>query len=211
MKLVEKTVIEYCDELDSVSPAPGGGSSGALVGALGVSCIRMYGHHTLEKKAFQNLSEEEKNQFIAAFEALLPLKEIFLEGVDDDAKSYDAVIAAYRLPKESEEEKEIRKASIQEALHFAVKTPEKMCVTAHKALELTLQMIPYGNKNLYSDALTGAAYLKTVLETEILNVYANTRSFEDQEEAQKLNQNMEDLCVQANHIYQEIVQGDPNA
>lgn len=113
MKLVEMDVIKFLNEVDSNSPAPGGGSVSALASSLGVSLGRMVAHLSFGKKKYEGNSDEAKAAFVKNFDELLKIKEELNILIDKDSEAYNTVMAAFKLPKETEEEKAIRNAEIQ--------------------------------------------------------------------------------------------------
>ena len=85
MELINKKVFDYINDVDSILPAPGGGSVASLVGALGVSLAKMLAHFSIEKKKFKEASNDKKEKFILAFKELDYYKDVLVKGVDDDA------------------------------------------------------------------------------------------------------------------------------
>ena len=177
--LINYSVKEFIEQVDSVQPAPGGGSVAALVGALGVSLSRMYGHLTIGKKAFEQLNESTKNVFITAFNQLQVLENKLLELVDEDAKLYPKILASYRLPKTTEEEQKLRAQAIHEATILAIEGPYAIAKCAYEALEQIDILLPYGNKNVISDAACAIVLLEATIETAIINMEINLATLED--------------------------------
>ena len=170
-ELIEKKVIDYINDVDSSLPAPGGGSVAALVGALGVALGRMAGHLSVEKKKFKEASKSKQDKFILAFKELTYYKGLLENGVDDDAVSYDAVIAAFRSKDESQ---------IQSALLTSAMTAFEMQEASNKALTFIEKMIELANKNLYSDIMSGAILLASCNEMASFNVKANATLLKDE-------------------------------
>ena len=164
MELIEKKVIEYINEVDDFSSAPGGGSVAALVGALGVSLARMLAHFSFGKKKFNEAEEVKKDKFIIAFEALSQYKDELIKGVDDDAISYDAVIKAYATKDEEQ---------IQKALNYSAFVAIEMQRSAYSAIKYAEKLIELGNKYLYSDLISASILLVACCEMASLNVVAN--------------------------------------
>lgn len=169
--LIEKKVEEYINEVDSISPAPGGGSVASLVGALGVSLARMLGHFSIEKKKFKEASNKKKNRFILAFKELSHYKDMLIKGIDDDAISYECVVDAFK----SKEEERIQKALLTSAL-----VAFDMQEASKKALTNVKMLIELGNKNLYSDLISSAILLACCNEMASLNVVANASMIKDE-------------------------------
>ena len=171
MELIEKKVIEYINEVDDLSSAPGGGSVAALVGALGVSLARMLAHFSFNKKKFKEANEVKKEKFIIAFEALSQYKDELIKGVDDDAISYDAVVKAYATKDEQQ---------IQQALNYSAFVAIEMQRSAYNAIKYAEKLVELGNKFLYSDLISASILLVACSEMASLNVIANANSIKDE-------------------------------
>lgn len=109
MKLIDMKVIDFSNEVDSKSPAPGGGSVAALASNIGISLGRMMGNLSFGKKKFEALDEDIKKEFKEKFEKLGSIRDNLLELVDKDTESFNEVMKAFKLPKETDEQKSIRK------------------------------------------------------------------------------------------------------
>lgn len=177
--LINCNIQEFIDQVDSVQPAPGGGSVASIVGALGVALSRMYGHLSIGKKAFLQLDDQTQQNFTIAFDKLQVLEKRLLELVDEDAKLYPQILAAYRLPKTTIEEQKLRKQAIYEATILAIEGPYKIAKCAYEALELTEILLPYGNKNVISDAACAIILLEATIETAIINMEINLALLEE--------------------------------
>ena len=172
MDLIEKRVIDYINEVDDKSSAPGGGSVAALVGALGVALAKMLGHFSFDKKKFKEADEKKKNQFILAFKELDQYKDELIKGVDDDAISYNAVMKAYASKDEDE---------IQKALNYSAFVALEMQRSAYNAIRYAEKLVVLGNKYLYSDLISAAILLVSCVEMASLNVIANANSIKDEQ------------------------------
>lgn len=172
MLLIEKRIREYVDEVDSEAPTPGGGSVAALVGTLGVCLARMLAHLSVNKKKFLLADEKKKNQFILAVKELEYYKNSLSEGIDDDAISYQAVMAAYRSKDN---------AGIQSALQSSAFIAYEMICHAQKALQNIEKLVELGNKNVMSDLISGAILLVSCAELAYLNVICNANLLDDEE------------------------------
>jgi len=136
MKLVELDVLKFLDVVDSNSPAPGGGSVSALASSLGASLARMVAHLSFGKKNYEALADDVKAKFVANFDELLKIKNELNDLIDRDSEAYNTVMAAYKLPKETDEEKATRSAEIQKSLKYAIQTPYDIVVLSGKAISL---------------------------------------------------------------------------
>ena len=171
MELIEKKVIEYINQVDDKTSAPGGGSVAALVGALGVALAKMLAHFSVEKKKFKEADEVKRNKFILAFKELDQYKDELIKGVDDDAISYDAVVLAYASKDENE---------IQKALNYSAFVALEMQRSAYNAIRFAEKLVELGNKYLYSDLISAAILLTSCSEMASLNVKANANSITDE-------------------------------
>ena len=207
-KLTETTLQTYADLLDSDLPAPGGGSSGAYLGALGVSLARMYAHLSFEKKSYLSLPEENKAAFRMMFGELLVIKEQFMEAVNTDADYYDAVIHAYRLPKTTPEETKVRTEAVETALIAATEEPLRLSNLALKAMSCIMNMLPYGNRNVIADAYAGMQYLRTMIVCESYNIRSNANSLRNTDAAAQYLAESERLLEQSAHMIGTMTQGE---
>lgn len=171
MSLVEKNIIDYLNEVDSLSPSPGGGSVAALVGALGVCLGKMLAHFSINKKKYNEASQKEKEKFIVSIEKLELCKDVLIRGIDDDALSYDSISKAYKAKDEK---------AIEQALIAANFISNEMVGASLMALVNLDRLIPLGNKNLYSDLISGAILLDSCIQMIALNVLANAKNIKDE-------------------------------
>lgn len=197
MKLVEMDVIKFLNEVDSNSPAPGGGSVSALASSLGVSLGRMVAHLSFGKKKYEGNSDEAKAAFVKNFDELLKIKEELNILIDKDSEAYNTVMAAFKLPKETEEEKAKRNAEIQKCTKFAIQTPYDIVVLSGKAISLLGTILEYGNQNAITDIGVGTMLLMTGLEGGILNVKVNLSSIEDKSYVEKISKEIAEIKATA--------------
>ena len=179
MKLVDMSVREFVYEVDSAKPAPGGGSVSAVAAALGAGLLRMVGHLTLPKKKFKALDESVQSELIEAHETFKTLEVRLLDLVDRDTDAFNAIMEAFRMPKETELEQTKRKKAIQRATLGAIEVPEGIAEIALEALEKAHWIVQYGNKNAISDVGVAALMLYAGLEGACLNVMINVSGLDD--------------------------------
>ncbi len=180
--LVNLKVNEFINEVDSKSPAPGGGSVSALASSLGASLVRMMQHLSFGKKKYEANDEDVKAEFSKRFEALGAVKDRLVQLVDEDTEAFNQVMKAFKMPKETDEEKKVRKAAIAEATMGAIEVPHEIARLSLEALELMYALIPAGNKNAITDLGVGALLLQAGLEGAVLNVKINLGGVEAGEE-----------------------------
>jgi glutamate formiminotransferase/formiminotetrahydrofolate cyclodeaminase len=174
-QMADHSLRKFTYETASDSPAPGGGSISAAVGALGAALGSMVANLSEHKRGwderweeFSNWAEMGKN----AYEELLFL-------VDEDTRAFNMVMDAFGLPKESPEQKEIRRQAIQEATLKAIEVPFRVMKVASGAVELLEKMAEIGNPNSSSDAAVGALCLRTAVSGACLNVRINAAEIKD--------------------------------
>ena len=176
MSFSDSTLVAFTQDLASASPAPGGGSTAALAGALGASLVAMVCHLTIGRKNYQNVSEK--------FQAMLPraeaLRAELLNAIQHDADAYSQVMIAYQLPKDSDAEKSVRTRAIQNALKHAAEIPLRVATACAEILEMAEIAAAHGNKNAASDAGAGALMAEAGLRAALLNVEINLGLVQDE-------------------------------
>ena len=206
MKLVDLEVSKFIDVVDSDSPAPGGGSVAALASSLGVSLARMVAHLSFGKKKYEALPDDVKAKFVANFDELLKIKNELNDLIDRDSEAYNTVMAAYKLPKETDEEKAARNAEIQKSLKYAIQTPYYIVVLSGKAISLLGEILANGNQNAITDIGVGTMLLMVGLEGGILNVKVNLTSIEDADYVEKITKEIYEIKAVAEKEKERIME-----
>lgn len=181
MKLYNKKVNEFIDLVDSDTPTPGGGSSSALMSVLGLSLARMVGHLTVNKKKFKNLDENIQQDFNNSLISLLELKEKLIPLIDEDSESFNAIMKAFKLPKETEQEKKLRQEKINEATLIAIEIPFKVAKLSLEAFNYFEVILNYGNTSAISDLGVSVLSISSGVEGALYNVLINLIGFNDLE------------------------------
>ncbi len=176
-RLASMSTREFVDVLSTASPTPGGGSVAALCGSLGAALAAMVGNLTVGKKGYEE-QDAEMRRVAAEGQAL---KDGLLAAVDRDSAAYDAVMAAFRLPKATSEQVETRLAAIQAATREATMVPLEVMRATAKVAELAEQVGVHGFKPSLSDAGVAAACARTASIGAYLNVLINLGQLEDRE------------------------------
>ena len=205
MKLVELDVLKFLDVVDSNSPAPGGGSVSALASSLGASLARMVAHLSFGKKNYEALADDVKAKFVANFDELLKIKNELNDLIDRDSEAYNTVMAAYKLPKETDEEKAARNTEIQKSLKYAIQTPYDIVVLSGKAISLLGEILANGNQNAITDIGVGTMLLMVGLEGGILNVKVNLTSIEDAAYVEKITKEIYEIKAVAEKEKERIM------
>ncbi len=191
---------DFADSVSMESPTPGGGSVAALAGALGAALTAMVANLTVGKKDYEVSWETMKEVAIKAQEK----KDALLRAIDRDSEAFDKVMAAFGLPKRTDEQKAERERAIEEATKGAASVPLEVLETAVSVLELTRSVAELGNANAVSDAGTAAAVALAAAKGAYLNVLVNTRELEDREWAEDHEQEAEKLLQKAQGLAEEI-------
>ncbi|MCF7858822.1 MAG: glutamate formimidoyltransferase [Candidatus Cloacimonetes bacterium] len=175
-KLVNLTLGEFCDELSTDSPAPGGGSVAALCSAISGSLTAMVSNLTFGKKGYKKVWAE------TAELAKLGqnIKERSLAAIDNDTLAFYEMMDAARLPKKTEEDKKIREQAIQEATKKAILVPFETIEIASEAVELAEKISKIGNKSALSDAGVAAITANAAAKGAYLNVKINMSAIKDE-------------------------------
>ncbi|MGL6168928.1 MAG: cyclodeaminase/cyclohydrolase family protein [Fusobacteriaceae bacterium] len=179
MKLVDLSIKDFLDSVDSKSPAPGGGSVSALVSTLGCTLARMVAHLTFDKKKFKELPLEEQELFIKSFQKIDKYRVALEELIDKDTDAYNSVMSGYKLPKETEEDIVLRKATIEKSLKLAIEVPLEICRISEKTLNLLKIILKYCNQNAITDLGVSAILLYSGIEGGVLNVKVNLNGLSD--------------------------------
>ena len=173
--LVNKSLTDFADETASESPAPGGGSIAAYIGALGVSLGSMVANLSSHKKGW----DADWAQFSDWAEKGQMIKDELMKLVDADTRAFNRIMAAFGLPKGSEEEKAARTKEIQTATRAAMVTPFTVMQAAYSGMDLIHEMVKKGNPSSVSDAGVGALCARSAVIGAFMNVRINASGCED--------------------------------
>ncbi len=174
-KLVNMKLNAFADETASESPAPGGGSIAAYVGALGVSLATMVANLSSHKKGW----DERWKEFSDYAAQGQQIKDTLVKLVDADTAAFNKIMDAFALPKATAEEKAKRTEAIQDATKDAIEIPFKVMETAAAAMPLAKEMAAVGNPNSVSDAGVGALCIRSAVMGAFMNVRINAAGYND--------------------------------
>jgi len=177
---MDMTLRDYSDLLASSEPAPGGGSTAALSGTLGAALTMMMANLSIGKKVYESLDEDIKTQFIKESDKVKALEKELTELVDEDTKAFNKFMEAMKLPKDTEEQKQLRRGKMQEASIYALQVPLKTAERCFDLLKNQKFIARYGNKNAVSDIGVGALLAFSGLEGAALNVNINLPGIADE-------------------------------
>lgn len=204
MEMYKKTCEEFVEVLASSAPVPGGGGASSLVGAIGMALGNMVGSLTLGKKKYADVQED----IIALKAKADALQKEMLTLIDKDAEMFEPLSKAYGLPKNTEEEKaekaRIMEAALKDACSVPVEIMERVC----EAIDLLEEFAAKGTAIAISDVGVGVACCRAALLGASLNVFINTKSMQDREYAEAINEKAEkmiaDYTAKADAIYADV-------
>jgi methenyltetrahydrofolate cyclohydrolase len=189
---------KFLDKLSSGTPTPGGGSASALAGALSAALVAMTAGLSLRQgKLIKKEVEDIKKKALATQKRLL-------RAVDEDAKSYEAVLKAFHLPKNTERERLHRSKIIREAYQKATVTPQRVCQFSIQLLEHSRTLISKGNPNAISDAGVAAFLADAALAGGLLNISINLVPGTEKIFVKKMHSLMGRWTKKRNHLMKEI-------
>jgi len=192
----EKWTGNFAELISEGTPTPGGGSVSAHSGMLAAALGRMMCNITIGKKKYVDVEarlkeiNSELERLAARLEAL----------IYEDARSFEAVLAAYRLPKESEDEKAARDEAVARAGRDATYTPYETAQRSFKVLKLLAELGDIGNQNALSDVTVGAQLALVAVKGALYNVGVNLGMLKDEREADGLRESMSDLLEQSKSL-----------
>lgn len=201
-KLVRLSAKDLTKETASESMAPGGGSIAAYVGALGVSLGTMVANLSANKPGWEEKLEVFSDWAVKGQNITKEL--LFL--VDEDTHSFNGIIDAIRMPKDTAEEKEARKKAIELSSQYAAEVPYKVMQTSMRAKDLLQAMLEVGNPASITDAGVGALCCLTAIEGAYMNVRINTKDLTDKNFATELNSKAENLLAEAKEFLGTITE-----
>ncbi|MFY9419147.1 MAG: glutamate formimidoyltransferase [Bacteroidales bacterium] len=204
-KLINMTMSEFADETASESPAPGGGSISAYVGALGAALATMVANLSSHKPGWDDKWEEFSN----FAEEGQKIKDELVQLLEEDTNAFNKVMDAFGLPKDTDEQKNIRRQAIEEATRYATEIPYRTMKTATMAIPLCKKMAEIGNPNSISDAGVGAICCLTAIKGAYLNILINVAGLKDKSWADNIlsdaSQIIENAQNEVNAIYDFVL------
>lgn len=199
--LIDLSVKDFVYETSSSSPAPGGGAVSALAAAQGVALFEMVANLTINNKKYKEYSIEMEE----IIEKCKVYKDEFLKSVDEDASSFNLVMEAFKMPKESEEDKIKRSEKIQEGYKKAALVPFEVGKKAKKVFEIAKILVKKGNSNAITDIAVGVLNIKLAIKGAFYNVEINLLSIKDKDFVEELKKDMKEILVDMEKISSEIL------
>ncbi len=201
-RLVRMSLKAFADETASESPAPGGGSISAYMGALGAALGTMVANLSAHKRGWDERWKEFSDWADAGQEVMRELVAL----VDEDTAAFDRIMEVFKMPKGSEEEKAARAAALEEATLYAAQVPLRTMQASLKALPICLAMARTGNPASASDAGVGALAATAAVRGAQLNVRINSAGLADREKAASLNAEAERIAQEAMKLQDEVLE-----
>jgi formiminotetrahydrofolate cyclodeaminase len=190
--LKDLTISEFLEQTASAEPLPGGGCTAALSAALAAGLTEMVANLTIGRKEFQAVEDEMKKIAHAAAD----LRKKLQNDIDNDAQAYREVLAAFKLPKNTDGEKKQRSSAIQQAFKTAATVPLGVARDALKIMDLASRAISQGNQNALSDGAVGVLASRTAALAALYNVKINLSAIKDPDLVKELTRESENLETQ---------------
>lgn len=199
--LADLTIKGFLAETAGSAPVPGGGSISALNGAIATALTEMVANLTIGKKKYEEVEGQMKT---IAIEASL-IRQRLVAYIDKDSEAYDRVFAAFRLPKETEEEKATRSRVIQEATKEAALIPLQVAEEVVSVMETIIYVAHKGNQNAVTDACVAMMTARTCVLGALLNVRINLSSIKDEAFVRRMTEKADHMEAEAIRIEQKLL------
>ena len=200
-RLIDLTVKHFAEETSRESPAPGGGTIAAYMGALAAALGTMVANLSSHKRGWDTQWEKFSRWADRGQEQIAEL----LELVDEDTEAFNRIMSAFALPKQTAEDKAARSKAIQEATLYATQVPLHTMQAAYRTFDICRAMAEEGNPNSVSDAGVGALAARAAVLGAGLNVKINAGGLKDRETADRLIAEANQLIAKANEAEKEIM------
>lgn len=202
-RLIDMNLSAFADETASESPAPGGGSISAYVGALGISLGTMVANLSAHKPGVNWEDQYEKYSILA--EKGQQIKNQLIHLVDEDTNAFNKIMDAIRLPKSTDEEKTLRLKAIEDASKYAIEVPFTVMEKSLESMEVIKAMASFGNPNSVSDAGVGALCARSAVMGAFLNVKINAKDLDDKVFVEDMLTRGSAIEIHANELEEEIL------
>lgn len=187
--LVDLKVTDFLNKVAGSDPVPGGGSVAALNGAIASALAAMVAGLTIGKKGYEDTAEIMKHIQTLA----LTQKTGFVADIDRDSEAYNKVFDCFKLPKNTDEEKNIRSAAIQEATKFAALVPMQVARNAYELMGIIADVAKMGNRNAVTDACVAMISARSAVLAALMNVRINLGSLKDRTFVEQLQSEADEL------------------
>lgn len=204
--LVDLKVTDFLNKVAGSDPVPGGGSVAALNGAIASALAAMVAGLTIGKKGYEDTAEIMKHIQTLA----LTQKTGFVADIDRDSEAYNKVFDCFKLPKNTDEEKNIRSAAIQEATKFAALVPMQVARNAYELMGIIADVAKMGNRNAVTDACVAMISARSAVLGALMNVRINLGSLKDRTFVEQLQSEADELerkaCIKEKELLDAINQ-----
>jgi formiminotetrahydrofolate cyclodeaminase len=177
--MTQQSLTEWLSDLASSSPAPGGGAAAAMNVALGASLVEMVTNLTIGKSAYAEHQQHAETILAQA----TAVRELAVALIAADAEAFNALMATYKLPKETDEQKAVRRAEIQRATAAAAEVPLQIARVGAEVIDLAAQLPGRSNPNVLSDVAVAASAAAAAVESAAINVEINLSTIKDKDVA----------------------------
>ena len=198
--MTKQSIEEFLDALASADSTPGGGSAAAIMGAMGAALVSMVGNLTVGKEKYAAVESEMQDMLLQSESLRARLTVV----VQDDVRVFDAVMDAYGLPKDTDEQKQARSSVIQDALKDAADVPLACARLCADVIALCSIAGKHGNRNVVSDAGVAVLAAHAALRSAALNVYINAGAIKDQAFVQQRVGELEELLATSSTATEKI-------
>ena len=199
--LASMKINNFLSELASSSPAPGGGSVAALAGSLGAALSSMVCNLTIGKEKYSNVQDKIKDTLKKSEKIRRELTKL----IDEDTNAFNDVMKAFKMPKETENQKEKRSKAIQEGYKVAAKVPLKTASICEKIFDIAKVVAEIGNQNSITDSAVSALMAQAGVRGAILNVQINLGSIKDEDFVKMVTSEIEKMQNDAENKTKEIL------
>ncbi len=199
--LINSTVSSFIKNIASESPAPGGGSVAACMGAMGAALGVMVANLSAHKRGW----DAQWATFAQWAEKGKAWQDQLLKLVDEDSKAFNAIMTAFQMPKSTDQEKQERQAAIQNATRYAIEVPLKVMELSYQSMEVMKAMAEMGNPASVSDAGVGAIAARAAVMGAALNVRINAKDYNDKNYTDSLLKTVTEIIHKSNQMEEEIL------
>lgn len=203
---INNSLQEFIDVVASDNPTPGGGSVAALAGSLGGALTNMVGTLTIDKKVWADIPEDAQSEMQKAFTEMTEKVNNLSKIIDEDSTAFDDVMNAFKLPKETDEDKKARTNAIQEGYKHALEVPLKCAEECFRVLELQKVFADYGNVNAITDVGVGTLLAYTGLEGALFNVTINLLSVKDEQYKKDIETRVNTLLKDGKELKEKLIE-----
>lgn len=192
---------DFLSRLGSGTPVPGGGSASAMVGTISAALSRMVANLTIGKKGYEDRAQLMERVVIE----LESLEKRMLALAEEDEEAFNGISASWKLPKNTEEEKKIRRQRIREATLNAMKPPWNIAAAAVTVLEVAVKLTEVGNKNAVSDAACSAEFALATARSALHNVRINLSGIRNSEIVESETMKLKIFTEHAEELYRQAI------